>query len=304
MVGPAASRRKPTPAALDALWDFDDPRSSEARFREFIGRVRRPTDTDLRAEALTQLARSQGLQRKFGPAHRTLDTLVPSLSKLGARARVRYSLERGRVFNSEGAPGKALPQFLDAWRRARHAREDRLAVDAAHMVAIVKSGAAQRTWNSRALELAERSRDPAARRWRASLLNNIGWSWFGSENYRAALVSFRRAVRLRQQQRVAAETRIARWCVAKTLRMLGRTEEALRLHRRLSEDWRRAGGKDGYVYEEMGECLLVLGRSTEARGFFRRAYGELSKDGWLVANEPKRLDRLRRLGSADPRGAG
>jgi tetratricopeptide (TPR) repeat protein len=288
--------RKPTAADLEALWDFGDPGSSEARFRGVVRQLRGPTDLSLSAEALSQMARAQALQRKFRAAHHTLDRLVPLLPQLSARARVRYHLERGRVLNSGGAPRKALTLFLRAWRMARRAGEDRLAVDAAHMVAIVKAGAAQRTWNAKALELAERSRDPAARRWRASLLNNLGWSWFESGDFPAALREFRRALRYRQQQKVAAETRIARWCVAKTLRRLGRTEDALRIQRRLLAEWRRARGKDGYVFEELGECLLTLGRPREARRFFRAAFAELSQDPWLVSHEPRRVQRLRRLG--------
>ena len=249
----------------------------------------------MHAEALTQLARAQALQSKFEAAHRTLDSVAPLLPNLGPRARIRYSLERGRVLNSGGAPGRSLPYFLEGWRVARRHGEDALAVDAAHMVAIVKRGAAQRSWNLKALKLAEGSRNRRARRWRASLLNNIGWSQFDSGAYGDALRSFQRALRYRQQQTDATETRIARWCVAKALRLMGRTSEALLMQRRLLEDWRRANSKDGFVFEELGECLLSLERSREARQYFRLAYAELSKDSWLIAHEPKRLKRLQRL---------
>ena len=43
---------------VDALWEFDDPAGSEARFRE------------LQAEALTQRARAVGLPRRFEEAER------------------------------------------------------------------------------------------------------------------------------------------------------------------------------------------------------------------------------------------
>ncbi len=297
----SGSGRSPRAAAVDAAWNFDDPRSSELRFRRLLRDLGRPSDADLRAEAWTQIARAQGLQRRFRVAHATLDRLAPALPTLAPRARIRYALERGRVLNSAGAPGKALPWFLAAWRGARRHGEDRLSVDAAHMVAIVRSGRVQRAWNVRALELAERSRDPAARRWRASLLNNLGWSWYDAGDYRAALRSFRRALYYRRRQGVPSETRVARWCVAKALRQLGRATDALRRQRRLAVDWRRAGGKDGYVFEELGECLLLLGRTREARPWFRRAHVELSRDPGLVAREPKRLARLLALGAADRR---
>jgi len=286
---------EPSPAALLALWDFDDPAGSELRFRRFVHQIPASPGTGLRAEALTQLARSQALQRKFRTAHRSLDRVPPLLRSGKSRARIRYFLERGRVFNSSGDRTAARPLFRSAWGDARSLQEDGLAVDAGHMLALVESGARAAAWNARALDLAERSRQPAARRWRASLENNIGWSRVERADYPGALRAFRAALRYRRPQRVPKETRIATWCVAKTLRLMGRTREALRMQRTLLADWRRAKGKDGYVFEELGECLHTLGRSDEARAWFRLAYTELSQDPWLVANEGGRLDRLLRL---------
>ena len=52
---------------------------------------------------------------------------------------------------------------------------------------------------------------------------------------------------------------------------------------------------DGYVFEELAECHLALGRKEEAKPFFDRAYDLLSKDPWLAENEQKRLERLKEL---------
>ena len=54
---------------------------------------------------------------------------------------------------------------------------------------------------------------------------------------------------------------------------------------------------DGFVLEEIAECLHVLGRPDEARPFFARAYEELTRDAWLSEQEPERLERLRSLGA-------
>ncbi|HVU10165.1 MAG TPA: hypothetical protein VHD90_02760, partial [Phototrophicaceae bacterium] len=86
--------------------------------------------------------------------------------------------------------------------------------------------------------------------------------------------------------------RIARWTVGRTLRALGRIDEALAIQRQLAE----IGGDDGYVDEELGECLLALGRNQEAKPHFAIAYAKLSSDAWLVAHEADRLERMRRLG--------
>ena len=53
----------------------------------------------------------------------------------------------------------------------------------------------------------------------------------------------------------------------------------------------------GYTEEELGECLHALGRPDEARPFFARAHERLSRDSWLVENEPDRIARLKRLGT-------
>ena len=73
----------------------------------------------------------------------------------------------------------------------------------------------------------------------------------------------------------------------KTYRAMGRFEEALALQQKLSTD--------GFVNEEIAECLLALKRPEEAKSYFARAYELLSKDKWLAAEEPKRVERLRDL---------
>jgi hypothetical protein len=83
--------------------------------------------------------------------------------------RVRYLLDRGRVYNSSRRPERAQPYFTEAWERASVAGEDILAIDAAHMLAIIAPPAASLAWNQRALELAERSSAPRALHWRGSL---------------------------------------------------------------------------------------------------------------------------------------
>ena len=96
----------------------------------------------------------------------------------------------------------------------------------------------------------------------------------------------------------ASETRIAKWCVARTLRSLGRVEEALSRQISLRDELDAAGERDGYVFEEIGECLLALNRLEEARPFFQKAYELLLQDIWLVQKEPDRLGRLKELGQA------
>lgn len=281
---------------LDDLWDYDDPASSEVRFRQWIADPPVSADISERAEAETQLARAQGLQRHFAEAHGTLDAVQSLLPQLSERAQIRYSLERGRVFNSAGEPGQAQPLFLAAWEQARIAGEDALAVDAAHMLGIVESGEDGRNWNRRALELAQTSTELQAQRWQGPLYNNLGWSYFAEERYSDALTMFELALERRVLEGSGKELGIAQRCIGRTLRALGRIDEALALQETLLVTI----DEDGYVSEEVGECLLELGRENESRPHFRRAAELLSRDIWLAAQEPERLARLRELGGDVP----
>ncbi len=278
---------------LDALWDFDDPAESERRFHQWITALPLSAGVSEHAEAETQLARAQGLQRHFADAHATLDAVESRLPQLSERVQIRYLLERGRVFNSAHMPERAQPLFLAAWERARPASEDALAVDAAHMLGIVAAGEESLTWNLRALDLAQSSAEPRAQRWQGSLYNNIGWSYFAEGRYTDALAMFERALERRQIDGQEKEIGVARWCIGRTLRALGRPDEALALQQSLLATL----AEDGYVSEEIGECLLVLGRAEEARPHFRRAADLLSRDIWLAEQEPERLERLRQLGA-------
>jgi len=282
---------------LDALWDYNHPAESERRFRQFL---RAASDDALRAETLTQIARAQGLQRQFEAAHATLDQV--ELMPIGnwPRVQVRYFLERGRVFNSARQPDRAVPLFGQAYERAFAARQTALAVDALHMLAIADDEQAL-AWNLKALALAEASSDPQARRWLVALYNNLGWTYFDRGEYATALAHFEKALVEREVRGEETESRIARWCIAKTLRRLDRVDEALQTQLELLTQLDRAGESDGYVDEEIAECLFQLNRWAEARSYFGSAYQKLSQDVWLVEREPARVERLKALSEADSR---
>ena len=134
------------------------------------------------------------------------------------------------------------------------------------------------------------------RGWAGSLLNNLGWTYHDQGKYSKAFDLFERALAFRQARKQDRQIRIAQWAVARTLRSLGRVEESLAMQEALRAANEAAGDKDGFVQEETGECLLLLGRGEEATGYFRKAYELLSKDVNLAASEPERLERLKTLG--------
>jgi tetratricopeptide (TPR) repeat protein len=163
------------------------------------------------------------------------------------------------------------------------------------MVAIVAPPDENLAWNRKGLDVVEQTSDARAQPWGGSLYNNIGWGYHAQEQYEQALDAFSKALEWRQVQGDPREILIARWCIARTLRSTGRVEEALRQQQALQEAWKPLGGSDGYTEEELGECLLVLDRLDEARPYFAQAYAKLSQDAWLMATEPARIERLKRL---------
>jgi tetratricopeptide (TPR) repeat protein len=280
---------------FDALWNYEDPGATEAKFQEILSNARESADASYRAELLTQIARCQGLQRLFEDAHGTLDDVRDLLPQAAPRAQVRYLLERGRVFNTAGETDPAKDNFRAAWHLAVEHGEDGYAVDAAHMMAIVEKGSASLDWNLAALELCERSEDPRAQRWKGSLLNNIGWSYHELGRYEEALDTFESGLQWQESVGKEREARIAAWTVARTLRSLGRVEEALEMQQANLSRALEVGHSAGFIEEEIGECLLELDRAQEARPHFARAYEMLSQDPWLKADEPQRIERLKAL---------
>ncbi|MEO8136084.1 MAG: tetratricopeptide repeat protein [Betaproteobacteria bacterium] len=279
---------------FESLWDYGQPLASESRFRQAMERF--PNAGEAHDQLLTQIARTFSLRGDFVDAHRILDDVETRLSAATTKVRVRYELERGRTFNSSGDTVRALALFGSAWERASTAGLDVLAIDAAHMLAIASPPPEQHAWNLRALALAERSADPRAKKWRVSLYNNIGWTYHDQGDSAAALTMFERALDAALQAGRPEPVRIARWTIARCLRSLGRYADALSRQLALRDDPVPGAADDGYVFEEIGENLLALGRGFEARPSFARAWALLRDDPELRANEGGRLARLRELG--------
>ncbi len=276
---------------FDSLWDYDRPAATEAEFRRLLPAARVSGDRDRVAQLLTQVARAQGLQMKFDEATRTLDEAETTLQGEAGVARVRLLLERGRVLNSSKRRDESKALFREAWELARRVTADAFAVDAAHMLGIVETGEVSVEWNQKALALAEASDDPKARRWLGSLYNNLAWTRHDGGDPAAALDLFQKALAAREAEGDGKKIHVARWSLARALRSLGRLDEALSIQRRLLTE----GTPDGYVHEEIAECLLARGEEKEAAPHFAAAFQALSSDPWLQRGAPDRLERIRLL---------
>jgi tetratricopeptide (TPR) repeat protein len=272
---------------LRALWDFDDLAASEARFQ---AQLAQETSDAGRAEVLTQLARVEGLRGEF----ERCDVLLDEAERLGG-AEARVLLERGRRERSSGRPGAGTTQFEEAFELALARGETVIAVDAAHMLAIVGDCEA---WTARAAEIAASSDDPGVRYWLGPLYNNLGWSRYDAGDAAGALDAFELALASRERDDPRPHSRaIARYAVGKALRALGRADEAAAALEECVAWAAEAGVEDSYFHEELAEDYAALGDIAAARAQARRAL-ELSADD----DDPTRLDRLRDLAGASSRG--
>lgn len=277
------------------MWDFQDARGSETRFRQAL--VDADPDSGWALELRTQVARALGLQRHYAEAHAELDTVDAALSHEMPVARLRALLERGRVLNSSGDPDSARPHFERAWELGRQIPHHDLAVDAAHMMAIVAPTEEKPAWNKLALDYAEACGDPEAKRWLGSLYNNMGWDAHDRGDFAEALRLHRKGWKWHRERNTGRGERIAKWSVAKQLRFLGRSAEAMGMQEELLTEYRAdEPGGEGFVHEEIAELLLSAGDAVGARPHFRLASELLAGVDWL---EPERLERLLRLGADD-----
>jgi tetratricopeptide (TPR) repeat protein len=197
------------------------------------------------------------LQGNYDDAKAVLDAIPSDDPEI----RVRVQLENGRVVNSSGDSEGALPLFGEAFGVAADAGFEFLAIDAVHMLAIVAPPDAQDAVNGQALKLAKLAGDPRARQWRPSVLNNMGWTAFGRGDLDAALGRFKAALKAREEHGKLPETLVARWCIARTLREMGRADEALAIQIELAEAHRATGTTDRYVDEEIAACTADLAAS-------------------------------------------
>jgi len=267
-----------TSAEIDAWWNFDDPAASEARFR--AERARWP---DRSAEALeidTQIARTLGLQRRFDAAHALLDAVSASLWVAPPRVDVRFRLERGRAANSSGAQAQAMEWFLHALDRSADDRAPDAAyyrIDALHMLGIAAPPVERMAWNAKALAAADTATEARARGWRASLLNNLGWSLLDQGNAPAALQAWQQALAAREASGNVGAIRVARWTVARGLRATGKLDDAERMQRALAGETERAGAPDPYVYDELAEIARARNDASGADAWAAKAKSERSK---------------------------
>lgn len=302
---PAEPQELPANAArdFDTQWNYGDPAATETAFGELLPAAREGDDPLYLAELLSQLARTHSLRGTFDKAHALLDEAEAILAKAGGAcagpsvARARILVERGRCWNSSGNPKRSVPLFAKALEVAREAGSDFHALDAMHMLGIAAPGNEALAWNEKAIAAAEASKSARTQKWLGALYNNTGWTLFEKGEHAKALVYFERDAAWRKAR--GASDLISRWSAAKAKRMLGRVEEALAEQRDLLAAYESKGETDGFVFEEIGECLWTLGKHDDAKPWLAKAYTALVDINWMRSGEWDRLVSLHTRGEVE-----
>jgi tetratricopeptide (TPR) repeat protein len=283
-------------------WDVLRPAEGEVELRAQRKKLTdSATDRVRTIEVLTQIARAQALQGKLVDADNTLteaEKLFAAVEESDSKleAKLRILLERGRVLTLRKTPSQARNVFLEVWTMASEAAQPFHAIDAARMLSLIESPKMRNAWTVRALELAESSKDPRVRRWRGGLYTALGWHFFELLQLPKALESFDKALACFRADGAKRQEIIARSSMAKVMRAMNRVPEALAIQEELLLELNRMSDKDGFVLEEIAECLHALKRTSEAEAYFSRAYDLLKADEWFSDNEPARIKRLKTLG--------
>ncbi len=280
--------------AFDKLWNYNDPATTEIKFREVLPDYSMEKNRSGFLQLNTQIARTYSLRQMFDEAHDLLNEVEQQLPATTEVAHVRYHLERGRTFQASGKKVEARIEFERAKAMAEELEEDFYTLDALHMLAIAAPTAQAIALNEEAVLKAETSVEPPAKNWLGALYNNLAWAYFDKEEYEKALSIFLRALKWREGKQSEREIFIAKWCVGRTLRALNKIEQAITIQLGLLEEMVNSDRPDGYVYEELAELYLVKGEEVH-KMYFRFAYNTLVEDAWLSLNEKARLNRMLEL---------
>ncbi len=269
---------------IDGYWDVNRLLTTESQIRLLPG-----------GEALTQLARVQGLQENILEARVTLDQVKTVLDETTGpektRLEIRFLLELGRILCLSMTPSKAQPHFFRAWEMATKVPEFHyFAVDAAVMLSNTQPPKYQNEWLIKATALAEESKNPQAALWKSQLYVMQGWHLFDFRRLPEALSSFEKAA-VQEPPPTEEKLLVIKWSIARVMRGLNRFEEALAIQRFLKTQL-TIGAAAGHVDLELAENLQSLQQHQEAKTYFESAYAELSMNRWYSDNRAAELSRM------------
>ncbi len=255
------------------LWNFQDPAASEARFRQEQGQV----DSEKSLILETQIARTYGLRGDWNRAREILREVKNHLNADSPEVNVRHDLELGRTYASPAhkpeqltkeAKGIARALYMNAFEIAKSNGLHFLAVDALHMMTMVDQDPDdQIRWNKMALEYMEASKDVDALSWEGSLRNNLGYAYSLQDLHDDAIKEYEKSRTLAASAGKIFAERIARWMIAKSLRLKGNLNEALAMQLQLEQEFEDDNKSDPYVFHELIELYEALGKPEKVEEY-------------------------------------
>jgi tetratricopeptide (TPR) repeat protein len=284
---------------VDGFWTAKDINVAEGAIRGVLSTQNEDQLNLKTVEALIQLVRVLDLQKKPDEARVTLDqarqlfTMVDG--PLRRRAEIRLLIEEGRHFSLAMTPVKAHSPLMQAWILASEVHEPFFAIEAALMLAMIQPPKSQNEWLQRALVLAENTGNLQAKLWLAQLYLIDGWRLFDLRRYEEALESFSKAAARPRDTGEMTDFMVIRWCVARVLRALNRTHEALEIQHEILAELNRTGKVNGHVFLEIAECFQLLEKTNDAKIYFESAHKELSANDWYSDNNGSELKRMHYL---------
>ncbi len=236
-------------AFVSDQFDFDNAAETERRFQDYY-RVAVARHDDLAAaELLTQVARAQGVQDHVQDANATLRSGAFALAN--PRLRARFALESGRLLRRGGDRDSAAQHFQQAFEIAQAAHLDALAVDAAHMMALISSGDDTQHWVERGLAIAQASHDPVARHWVGTICFNWATSLSERGDHQAATTYFGRSLTAREHEGDRDLIRTTQLALAHELGLTDQTQRARVMLLRLLQEARATGANTDAIQAEL-----------------------------------------------------
>ncbi len=289
---------------LNSIWKPLEPSVSEGTYRTLLSNAQRLEGDERQAwvELLSWIARAEAVQGKIAEARASLEKAEKLLEELAAGCsvtiKIRWQLERGRLYILERTPAQGRGLLASAWTMANDVGEDSLAIEIAQLMASSEPQKSQQEWIMRAIDIAEKSVQQKTKHWLGSLYSTLGWKLYDLRQFEKSIAMFEKALGNFMAHGTKRESFVAQWSIGKVTRAFGKIEEALRIQQALLVELNLESKHDGRLYEELAECLQMLNRVSEAQPYFELAYKELSSDEWIIDNKPLRLKRLKDLGKA------
>lgn len=232
-----------------------DPSEIEKNLKALLPRAQALENKSLYLQILSHIALAEAMQKKFDEAHKTLDHAQANITSAYPLAHVRILLERGRTFHQSDNVDEALPLFKKSYELSQQHAFDFHTINAAHMIAIVVKNIEEKiAWNKVALELAIKTDDSRARLWLGALYNNLAQNYIEAEQYENALQAFQNCQKHGEERGDAIIIRGAQWGIARSLRSLGKLDEALNIQHGLVNEYNEIAQNKSLPYE-----LIVVG---------------------------------------------